>query len=36
MIVYADLHVHIGRSENGRPIKITGSKTLNFNNKPKN
>ena len=32
MIVYADLHVHIGRSENGRPIKITGSKTLNFNN----
>ena len=32
MIVYADLHVHIGRSSKGKPVKITGSKTLNFEN----
>lgn len=32
MIVYADLHVHIGRSSKNKPIKITGSKSLNFEN----
>ena len=30
--IFADLHVHIGRSENGKPIKITAAKTLNFAN----
>ena len=30
--IFADLHVHIGRSENGRPIKITAAKSLNFAN----
>ena len=30
--VFADLHVHIGRSETGKPIKITAAKTLNFAN----
>ena len=25
-------HVHIGRSENGKPIKITGARSLNFSN----
>ena len=30
--VFADLHVHIGRSENGKPIKITAAKSLNFAN----
>ena len=30
--VFADLHVHIGRSENGKPIKITGARSLNFSN----
>lgn len=30
--VFADLHVHIGRSENGKPIKITAARTLNFAN----
>ena len=30
--VFADLHVHIGRSENGKPIKITGARSLNFAN----
>ena len=30
--IYADLHVHIGRSENGKPIKITGARSLNFAN----
>jgi uncharacterized protein (TIGR00375 family) len=29
---YADLHVHIGRSENGQPVKISGSKELTFSN----
>ena len=28
----ADLHVHIGRSENGKPIKITGARSLQFAN----
>ena len=30
--VYSDLHVHIGRSENGKPIKITAARSLNFAN----
>lgn len=30
--IFADLHVHIGRSENGKPIKITAAKNLNFAN----
>ena len=30
--IFADLHVHIGRAENGKPIKITAAKTLNFAN----
>lgn len=30
--VFADLHVHIGRSENNHPIKITAAKSLNFAN----
>ena len=28
--VFADLHVHIGRSESGKPIKITAARSLNF------
>ena len=30
--IFADLHVHIGRSEKGKPIKITGARSLNFTN----
>ncbi len=30
--IYADLHVHIGRSEEGKPVKITGARSLNFAN----
>lgn len=30
--VFADMHVHIGRSETGKPIKITAAKSLNFAN----
>ena len=30
--IFADLHVHIGRSENGKPVKITGARSLNFAN----
>lgn len=30
--IFADLHVHIGRSEDGKPIKITGARSLNFAN----
>ena len=30
--IYADMHVHIGRTENGKPIKITGARSLNFAN----
>lgn len=30
--VYADLHVHIGRSNKNKPIKITASSSLNFSN----
>lgn len=29
---YADLHIHIGRTWKGRPVKITGSKTLTLEN----
>lgn len=27
---YADLHIHIGKTEKGRPVKISGSKDLTF------
>ena len=30
--VFADLHVHIGRTESGKPVKITAARTLNFAN----
>ena len=30
--VFADLHVHIGRTENGKPVKITAARSLNFAN----
>ena len=30
--IFADLHVHIGRSKNNKPIKITAAKSLNFEN----
>ncbi len=30
--MFADLHVHIGRSEKGKPIKITAARSLNFAN----
>ena len=30
--IFADLHVHIGRSESGKPIKITAARSLNFTN----
>ena len=30
--VFADMHVHIGRSEAGKPIKITAARSLNFAN----
>ena len=30
--VFADLHVHIGRNKNNKPIKITAAKSLNFAN----
>ena len=30
--IFADLHVHIGRSQNNKPIKITAAKSLNFAN----
>ena len=29
---YADLHIHIGRTEKGSPVKISGSKDLTFFN----
>ncbi|MBM7569757.1 endonuclease Q family protein [Aquibacillus albus] len=29
---YADLHIHIGRNINNRPVKITGSKSLTLTN----
>ena len=30
--VYADLHIHIGRTQSGKPVKITGSKILTVRN----
>ncbi|MEO3944439.1 endonuclease Q family protein [Gorillibacterium sp. CAU 1737] len=30
--VFADLHVHIGRTEQGIPVKITGARSLTFQN----
>jgi uncharacterized protein (TIGR00375 family) len=30
--VYADLHIHIGRTEKGVPVKITGARDLTFYN----
>jgi len=30
--VFADMHVHIGRSEKNKPIKITAARSLNFAN----
>lgn len=30
--IFADLHVHIGRSSNNKPIKITAARSLNFAN----
>ena len=30
--IFADLHIHIGRTENGKPLKITGARSLNFAN----
>ena len=30
--VYADLHIHIGRAQNNKPIKITAARSLNFEN----
>lgn len=29
---FADLHIHIGRTHTGRPVKITGSKNLTLSN----
>jgi len=29
---YADLHIHIGRAGNGRPIKVTAARDLTFGN----
>ncbi|HEU5138604.1 MAG TPA: endonuclease Q family protein [Bacillales bacterium] len=29
---YADLHIHIGRTTSGRPVKITGAKSLTLEN----
>ena len=30
--VFADLHIHIGRTEMGRPVKVTGARDLTFAN----
>ncbi|EGK14208.1 endonuclease Q family protein [Kroppenstedtia eburnea] len=30
--VFADLHIHIGRTEGGLPVKITGARNLTFDN----
>lgn len=30
--IFADLHVHIGRTKNNKPIKITAARSLNFEN----
>ena len=29
---FADLHIHIGRTKNNKPVKITGARSLNFEN----
>lgn len=29
---YVDLHIHIGRTQSGKPVKITGAKSLTFSN----
>jgi uncharacterized protein (TIGR00375 family) len=29
---FVDLHIHIGRTETGKPVKITGSRTLTLSN----
>lgn len=29
---YVDLHIHIGRTWTGKPVKITGAKSLTFTN----
>ncbi|WP_102274682.1 endonuclease Q family protein [Cytobacillus massiliigabonensis] len=29
---YSDLHIHIGRTRSGKPVKITGAKSLTFTN----
>ncbi|WP_316569726.1 endonuclease Q family protein [Neobacillus sp. YIM B06451] len=29
---FADFHIHIGRTRSGRPVKITGAKSLTFSN----
>ncbi|MFE8695578.1 endonuclease Q family protein [Cytobacillus sp. FJAT-53684] len=29
---YSDLHIHIGRTRTGKPVKITGAKSLTFTN----
>ena len=31
-VMYADLHIHIGRTEKGNPVKISGSRDLTFFN----
>ncbi len=30
--IFSDLHIHIGRTENGKPVKITAARSLNFAN----
>ena len=30
--VYADLHIHIGRTSAGQPVKITAARDLTFEN----
>lgn len=30
--IFADLHIHIGRAKNNKPIKITAARSLNFEN----
>ncbi|MBU8879199.1 endonuclease Q family protein [Bacillus sp. FJAT-29790] len=29
---YSDLHIHIGRTQTGKPVKITGARSLTFTN----
>jgi len=33
-VVYGDLHIHIGRTHQGKPVKITASPQLNLDNIP--